>query len=293
MRTILSTGRIAVRKRYYIFIVSHDWDGQLRRIPIPVQWVVLFVVFALVGASTLLGLAGSYTRMLTKVQRFNELRARQEVLVKQLTSARNDVQQSRAEVASLGTLATEVSALYNLKHTKTLQDRLRDVSGDDTGDLYDNSLNNFHVLETTALNSSVIDRWSNNISGLWRPDIWPVRGRITSSFGERLDPFQGEGAFHAGIDIGVPYGTHVHATAEGVVVYASWMDGYGRTVIINHGHGMRTLYAHMSSLAVTVGQHVDRDDVIGFVGDSGRSTGPHLHYEVRINNNPVNPYKYL
>jgi len=282
-----------VRKRYYIFIVSHDWDGQLRRIPIPVQWVVLFVVFAMVGAGTLLGLAGSYSRMLTKVQRFNDLRDRQELLVKQLTTGRNDVQQSRAEVASLGTLATEVSALYNLKHTKTLQDRLRDVSDDDSGDLYDNSLNNFHVLESTALNSSVIDRWSDAMSDLWRPDIWPVRGRISSSFGERLDPFEGEGAFHAGVDISVPFGTKVHATAEGVVVYAGWMDGYGRTVIVNHGHNMRTLYAHMSSLAVTVGQHIDRDDVVGFVGMSGRTTGPHLHYEVRINNNPVNPYKYL
>lgn len=282
-----------MRKRYYIFIVSHDWDGQLRRIPIPVQWVVLFVVFAMVGAGTLLGLAGSYTRMLTKVRRFNELRDRQELLVKQLTSARNDVQQSRAEVASLGTLASEVSALYNLKRTKTLKDRLRDVSGDDPDSLYDDSLNNFHILESTALNSSAIDHWSNDLSGLWRPDIWPVRGRITSSFGERLDPFEGEGAFHAGIDIGVPSGTRVHATAEGVVVYAGWMDGYGRTVIINHGHHMRTLYAHMSSLAVSVGQHVDRDDVVGFVGMSGRTTGPHLHYEVRINNNPVNPHKYL
>ncbi len=282
-----------MRKRYYIFIVSHDWDGQLRRIPIPVQWVVLFVVFAMVGAGTLLGLAGSYTRMLTKVQRFNELRERQEILVKQLSSARNDVQQSRAEVASLGTLATEVSALYNLKHAKSLQDRLRDVGGDDTNDVYDDSLNNFHVLESTALNSSTTDHWSNEMAGLWRPDIWPVRGRITSSFGERLDPFEGEGAFHAGIDIGVPSGSKVHSTAEGVVVYAGWMDGYGRTVIINHGHHMRTLYAHMASLAVSVGQHIDRDDVVGFVGMSGRTTGPHLHYEVRINNNPVNPHKYL
>lgn len=282
-----------MRKRYYIFIVSHDWDGQLRRIPIPVQWVVLFVVFAMVGAGTLLGLAGSYSRMLTKVQRFNDLRDRQELLVKQLTSARNDVQQSRAEVASLGTLATEVSALYNLKRTTTLKDRLRDVNGDDADDLYDNSLNNFHILESTALNSSTVDHWSNELAGLWRPDIWPVRGQITSSFGERLDPFEGEGAFHAGIDIGVPSGTKVHATAEGVVVYAGWMDGYGRTVVINHGHHMRTLYAHMSSLAVSVGQHLDRDDVVGFVGMSGRTTGPHLHYEVRINNNPVNPHKYL
>jgi murein DD-endopeptidase MepM/ murein hydrolase activator NlpD len=120
-----------------------------------------------------------------------------------------------------------------------------------------------------------------------------VRGRITSSFGERIDPFMGEGAFHDGIDIGVGYGTPVHVTADGLVVFAGIENGYGRTVIVDHGHGIRTLYAHMSSLAVTVGQRIDRGEVVGYVGDSGRSTGPHLHYEVRVNRSPVNPYRYL
>src|SRR6185312_30862 len=117
-----------LRKRYYIFMVTHDWDGQLRRIPIPVQWVALFVLFAVVGAGTLLGLAGSYGRMITKVQAFNELRSRQDLLLKQLSSTRQDADQYKAEVASLGSLASEVAALYNFKHNASLKDRLRNAT---------------------------------------------------------------------------------------------------------------------------------------------------------------------
>lgn len=295
-------------------MVTHDWDGQMRRVPIPVQWVLAFVVCAVVGAGTLLGLAGSYSRMLTKVQVFNEMRTRQDLLVKQLSSARHDADQFQAEVASLGSLASEVTALYNFKHNASFNDRLRNASAatamnasadpvsadDDSGGgfenaaLYQNTLNNFQVLETTALDNALPrSNWSPFGPGLWQPDQWPVRGRITSSFGERIDPFLGEGAFHDGLDIAVPYGTPVHVTADGVVVFAGIENGYGRTVIVDHGHGLRTLYAHMSGLAVTVGEQLDRDQVIGFVGDSGRSTGAHLHYEVRIHRAPVNPYRYL
>lgn len=296
-------------------MVRHDWDGQLRRIPIPVQWVVVFVVCAVVGLGTLLGLAGSYGRMLTKVQSFNELRSRQDLLVRQLQSARQDADQFKAEVASLGSLASEVSTLYNFKHSTSLKDRLRNATPDaapelasadadgssadgDAADaasvLYASTLNNFQILETRALEGSLPQHgWSPFGARDWQPDIWPVRGRITSSFGERIDPFLGEGAFHAGLDIAAAYGTPVRVTADGLVVFAGVMRGYGRTIVVDHGHGIRTLYAHLSGLAVTVGQHLDRDEVVGYLGESGRATGPNLHYEVRINKAPVNPYRYL
>jgi murein DD-endopeptidase MepM/ murein hydrolase activator NlpD len=116
---------------------------------------------------------------------------------------------------------------------------------------------------------------------------------VTSSFGERLDPFRGEGAFHTGIDIATVVGDAVRATAAGTVMKAEMGNGYGREVIIDHGHGIETLYAHLSGFAVTAGQDVHRGDIIGYVGSSGRSTGPHLHYEVRIHNTPVNPHQYL
>jgi len=116
---------------------------------------------------------------------------------------------------------------------------------------------------------------------------------VTGSFGERIDPFNGEGAFHSGIDISSSYGHPVIAPADGIVTMAEEVGGYGRLIQIDHHHGISTRYGHLSAFAVIAGQHVQRGDVIGYVGLTGRSTGPHLHYEVRINNTPVNPYKYL
>jgi murein DD-endopeptidase MepM/ murein hydrolase activator NlpD len=125
------------------------------------------------------------------------------------------------------------------------------------------------------------------------PNLWPVEGPITGSFGERIDPFNGEGAFHSGVDIGSSDGQPIVAPADGVVVFADFMGGYGRAVIVDHGHGISTRYGHLGNFAVISGQHVHRGDTLGYVGESGRSTGPHLHYEVRINDTPVNPHKYL
>jgi murein DD-endopeptidase MepM/ murein hydrolase activator NlpD len=120
-----------------------------------------------------------------------------------------------------------------------------------------------------------------------------VQGIVTSSFGSRLDPFNGEGAFHTGIDIATAKGEAVRAPADGTVLKAGMGNGYGREVVIDHGHGIQTIYAHLSGFAVTEGQDVSRGDILGYVGSSGHSTGPHLHYEVRIHDTPVNPSKYL
>jgi murein DD-endopeptidase MepM/ murein hydrolase activator NlpD len=123
--------------------------------------------------------------------------------------------------------------------------------------------------------------------------MWPVEGRLGSAFGQRQDPINGEGAFHSGIDIEAPYGTPVRATAEGEVTGSSMGAGYGRQIVLDHGHDVLTVYGHLSAMAVVPGEHVTRGEVIGYVGQSGRATGPHLHYEVRVHRVPVNPHKYL
>jgi murein DD-endopeptidase MepM/ murein hydrolase activator NlpD len=125
------------------------------------------------------------------------------------------------------------------------------------------------------------------------PSAWPVRGWVTSHFGNRTSPFSGILKFHEGIDIAAQTGTPVAAPADGVVIKAGFGTGYGNVVEISHGYGIRTLFAHNSRLNVKVGQRVKRGDVIAYVGDSGSSTGPHLHYEVRLNNLPVNPSRYM
>lgn len=123
--------------------------------------------------------------------------------------------------------------------------------------------------------------------------IWPVKGVITSPFGYRMHPIYGRQILHSGIDIGVDYGTPVKAALGGVVLEADWMSGYGNTVVIDHGKGLMTLYGHNQKLAVKQGDQVKQGDIIAYAGSTGNSTGPHVHFEIRVNGEAVDPTLYL
>lgn len=125
------------------------------------------------------------------------------------------------------------------------------------------------------------------------PSIWPARGTVTSVFGWRVSPFGDGNELHPGIDIAYTMGAPVVATADGEVIMSGSAGGYGNMVQINHGNGISTLYGHNSQLAVKVGQTVKKGQVIAYAGSTGKSTGPHVHYEVRVNNTAVDPMKYL
>lgn len=125
------------------------------------------------------------------------------------------------------------------------------------------------------------------------PNIKPARGWFTSRFGYRVDPFSGKAVMHAGIDIAAAPGTPVYAPADGVISYVGFESGYGKLVSIDHGYGVVTRYGHNSRVFVEVGQKVGRRDVIAAIGSTGRSSGPHLHYEVRVHGVPVNPINYI
>jgi murein DD-endopeptidase MepM/ murein hydrolase activator NlpD len=207
------------------------------------------------------------------------------------------------QAASLSSLAGEVSELYGLKADA----KLANSSSETSSDQFVASLDRFTLLKTTAMTGSLVipsigtspfamQRFSNVADWLRvaaAPSLWPVEGRVSGSFGERIDPFNGEGAFHSGIDISSAYGEPVRAAADGVVIFADNMAGYGRLIVLEHQHDISTRYGHLSRFAVTEGQAVHRGEIIGYVGLSGRSTGPHLHYEVRIGDTPVNPYRFL
>jgi len=126
------------------------------------------------------------------------------------------------------------------------------------------------------------------------PSIKPVDSvSYTSTFGVRVDPFNGRRAMHAGVDMPGAYGTNIYATADGIVNRAGWVNGYGNLVELDHGHGIMTRYGHLSSFVVAAGQHVHRGEMIAHMGSTGRSTGTHLHYEVRIDGTAVNPMPFL
>jgi murein DD-endopeptidase MepM/ murein hydrolase activator NlpD len=125
------------------------------------------------------------------------------------------------------------------------------------------------------------------------PTIWPVTGWLTSAFGKRTDPFTRKNAFHNGIDIAASSGNPIRATADGFVSHVKREKIGGNVVIISHGGGYTTVYCHLSKFKVKPGQKVKRGDVIGLIGQTGKSLGPHLHYEVRVNGTPVNPYYHI
>jgi murein DD-endopeptidase MepM/ murein hydrolase activator NlpD len=289
-----------LQKRFYILFVARGDDGQLRKISIPVHYLYVFVIGAAIGFLSLTGIASSYTRMLLKVSQFNQLRTEKDQLKNNYSRLEQVAKERDLQVASLGSIASEVSALYGLKQQPTMVAAATEKIEDED---VTSSLDQLHALRTSALTGATmvglnLGLTRNVTTADWikansAPNLWPVEGQVTGSFGERIDPFNGEGAFHSGVDIGSSYGHRIIAPADGVVTLTDTMGGYGKTIIINHGNGISTRYGHLSGFAVTAGQRVQRGDLIGYVGESGRSTGPHLHYEVRINDTPVNPYKYL
>jgi murein DD-endopeptidase MepM/ murein hydrolase activator NlpD len=300
----------SLRKRYYIIFVARQEDGDLRKIPIPLHYAYIFVAAAVIGLFTITGMAGSYSRMLLKTARFNQIRSERETIRHDYLQMEQVAHEKDVQAASLGSLASEVTALYGLRQNKLSKASVvrsstpNSAATDGISDQqYNQSLDQFLSLRSSAMSGEVtrgfyVSRhFPGGFSGLVdmanAPSDWPVQGIVTSSFGSRLDPFNGEGAFHTGIDIATAKGDAVRAPADGTVVKAGMGTGYGREVVIDHGHGIETLYAHLSGFAVTAGQDVRRGDILGYVGSSGHSTGPHLHYEVRIHDTPVNPSKYL
>jgi murein DD-endopeptidase MepM/ murein hydrolase activator NlpD len=325
---------LKLKKRYYIMLISRDDDGNLNKVPVPLHYAYLFVAAAAIGMFTITGLAGSYSRMLIKTARFNQLRQDHNSLQKDYAHLEKAAHEKDIQAASLGSLASEVSALYGLTTSKlaTPMGKLTDMhtpksagvadsiattplagSADNSDEAYYKSIDAFNALRNTAMSGIAIRPLSNlstpgysstDLLGAgfsvgdarsYIPTLWPIMGPITSSFGQREDPIlgNGEGEFHTGIDISAPTGVPIRATGDGLVRLAEMSNGYGREVVLDHGHGVETVYGHMSGFAVIAGQTVVRGQVIGYVGHSGRSTGSHLHYEVRIRNTPVNPHKYL
>ena len=125
------------------------------------------------------------------------------------------------------------------------------------------------------------------------PSIWPARGWVTSDFGTRLDPYTAERRMHQGLDIATPHGQPVYTPSDGTVVFAGTEGGYGKVLVLDHGYGVKTRYGHLSEIFVRTGERVRRGDKVAAVGNTGRSTGPHLHYEVRVNGIPENPRKFI
>jgi murein DD-endopeptidase MepM/ murein hydrolase activator NlpD len=288
-----------MRGRSYTFFIASSASGGMRRVSVPFYVMHALAILAIVGGITVMAAAGSYSRMLWKATSYNSLRRDQDNLKERYVQLQTQVKDTNQRLDSLQSLAGEVAMAYGIARFRQTAFGLTDNSGAETTEVaFQQSVDEFSYLEKNAAVVSTlgIQRMlpADQLSNLGIvPSLWPVVGQITGHFGERLDPFSGEGAFHSGLDIASRYGDEIRATADGDITQAGLSAGYGRLIVIDHGFGVSTWYGHLSGFNVQVGMHVKRGDVIGYEGDSGRSTGPHLHYEVRINNTPVNPWRYL
>ena len=282
-----------MKQDYFILVLAHSLHGRLRRVHIPHRVIYGVLGLAVFGLISLLGLASSYARMAFKVADYNHLRQEAAALRGRYDRLQRRDARTNEQLATLQMFASEVTAAYGLKSriqgadNVAAEARLAPTMNETLATF--NSLQSFgtaHYDSTFFANSS--GRITAMLSG-----FWPVDGRITGGYGTRVDPFSGEGEYHTGMDMGAPVGTPVSAAADGTVTHAGWFNGYGRLVVIDHGNGYQTYYGHLSRVDVLEGQSLRQGERVGAVGSSGHSTGPHLHYEVRIGGVPVNPYRFL
>jgi murein DD-endopeptidase MepM/ murein hydrolase activator NlpD len=280
-----------MKQEYFVVVLAHSLRGRLRRVHIPHSAVYAVLILALLGCFSVVGFVASYGRMALKVANYNALRRETESLRARYQALLKNVNETDTQLASLQFYAKEVTLAYGIK--QQLEGPPEISPGDKLAPSFAESVEDYDFLRRLnmlELRNKAAHRLPRPVQ---QPGIWPLDGRLLSPFGRRTDPFSEEGAFHKGVDISAAIGTTVHATADGIVIFAESESGYGRLVVVDHGGGFHTYYAHLSKFEVRAGQEVRRGEPVGQVGMSGKVTAPHLHYEVRIGGMPMNPIRYM
>jgi murein DD-endopeptidase MepM/ murein hydrolase activator NlpD len=281
-----------MKQEYFVVVLAHSLRGRLRRIHIPHQAVYAILALALLGCFTFFGLVASYARMAWKVANYNNLRREVETVRARYQNLQKEVSRTKEQLATLEVYAKEVSVAFGIR--QKIEGPSDIVAEGKLVPSFAESVQEYDFLRTTNILALRTRRTRRFLPLNAMPTGFPIAGRLMGSFGERTDPFSGEGAFHKGVDISAPTGTPIHATADGIVIHAdATLSGYGRLVVLDHGGGYQTWYAHLSRFFVHVGQEVRRGELVGAVGSTGRATAPHLHYEVHLGGLVRNPRQFL
>ncbi len=290
-------------RAYHLFVVFPGAHGKLRKLHLPLLGIRLIMALAVTGFVAAAATASNYARMLLKVSSYNSLRVELEALRIRGQGLETAAERSHLKLESLQSLAADLALAYTFSDGRRPQmpeDVLRVASRGlrGFGADYDASVYAFRMMKSRPLLSPYASTdsplsFATPYQDSDTPSLWPVRGPITAGFGQRMDPFTGEDAFHQGIDIAAPSGTPVRVAADGILFHAGPAGTYGNEALIDHGYGITTKYAHLSRLFVKVGEEVHRGQIIGAVGVTGMTTGPHLHYEVLVQGEAVNPAMYM
>jgi len=284
---------------YTLIIVPHA-KARFRRLHVSVRLTKWLAGITTVVVLAIGGVLIHYTWITAEVYELRRLRSENRALRVKTEEYEQSAGLLRAKIDTLQNMVTKLGVMAGLE--KSLPDmRVGGVGGAIGTESMAPSLDPAALHEMDR-NVSALTARSARLEAFYQdqsvllastPSIWPVRGYLAAGFGNRIDPFTNQRDFHTGLDISTPVGTKVVAPADGVIVSCGQKGAYGNSIIIDHGFGIVTRYGHLSGFNVKPGQRVKRGDVIGFVGDTGRSTGPHLHYEVWVRDQAQNPIHYI
>jgi murein DD-endopeptidase MepM/ murein hydrolase activator NlpD len=293
------------KKFFSLIIVPHN-RGKFKTITLSEKKVkILIMVFTLLFTALTVFLIDYFSMNVTR-QKYRELFDENSRQKQAIAKYKVSINKLKADIDDFETYAKKINVMAGLKSPEVLKEV--GVGGGDRGS--DQEMISSNYSQDVGLNraqkiSRKADGIDKNLNTLVRffedqtaqlastPTIWPTTGWLVSAYGPRTDPFTGKSAFHYGMDIASSFGNPIVATADGFVSHVKREKIGGNTVIISHGGGFTTVYCHLSKFAVKAGQRVKRWDVIGYIGQTGKALGPHVHYEVRRNGKAVNPYKYI
>jgi murein DD-endopeptidase MepM/ murein hydrolase activator NlpD len=287
-------------KQFNLLMVRDD-GSRVLRLSVP-GWVVAAIVGGL--AVTLVGLAfiyPDYASLRHQRGAFTALTARLQTQQTLLDAAQSRLREIRGEIDSWRGLHAKIwepfgpEAAPSKRGTGIGGSQAGASAGDDRAPVKEEMDRLLGIVKEEGESIRSLERFLGRASRVLAslPSRWPVRGPVNSDFGQRRSPWAPNSEFHSGIDIGAPIGTPVRAPAPGVVAFAGPHAEFGITLIIDHGNDTRSLYGHLSKITVAMDQQVRRGDTVALTGNTGRSSGPHLHYEIQVKGQPVNPHSYI
>jgi murein DD-endopeptidase MepM/ murein hydrolase activator NlpD len=286
---------------FYTLIVVPHAKARFRKFQVSVRHTRWVLTALGVLALALVGIVVHYTMITVEVAEMKRLRGENLALATKARAYEENAGRLQARVLTLQNMVTKLGLMAGVE--ESLPDaQVGGVGGVSNLETTAPSVDIAASLQGIDHAVSALTQKSTRLQALFEdqqqllaatPSIWPVRGYLSAAFGNRKDPFTGMPDFHPGIDVSTPRGTPVVAPADGVVVFVGRKKGYGKALVINHGYGVVTRYGHLDGWDVKPGQRVRRGDSVGFVGNTGRSTAPHLHYEVWVDDQLRNPIEFI
>jgi len=290
-------------RREFNLMVVHGDGRRIARLTLP-RWLILTVLglFLAVSASVTV-ISKDYLTLRSQRASLNELSARVVEQQEMIDTSQTKTRQIRAEIDGWRELHAKIREPFGPEDGASKRSAgigggtgpSRAAETPDRAAIGDELERLTGIVKEVGDNLRALDRFLGRATRVLAalPSRWPVRGLVNSSYGSRTSPWSAKSEFHSGLDIGARVGTPVKSPAPGTVVFAGVNAEYGQTLIIDHGNETKSLYGHLSKLSVAVNQKVQRGDVIAMTGNTGRSSGPHLHYEIQVKGQSVNPTSYL